>query len=116
MIAAGQIALSLALHPHHQASFHLLLQGGLALVLGTFIVAFGMLGLADHVLVTEDSVSMVSEACATGRPVQTISLEGGTERLRAFHRGMMDDGHVRPFRGILEYWKTKFTNEIYKYG
>ena len=48
MIAAGQIALSLALHPHHQASFHLVLQGGLALVLGTFIVAFGMLGLAGN--------------------------------------------------------------------
>ena len=50
---------------------------------------------------------MVSEACATGRPVQTIGLEGGTDRLRAFHSGMMDDGHVRPFRGTLQNWETK---------
>ena len=46
MIAAGQIALSLALHPDHLASFRLVLQGGLALLLGTLIVGSGMLGLA----------------------------------------------------------------------
>ena len=68
---------------------------------------FGMLALADHLLVTEDSVSMVSEACATGKPVQTIALEGGTERLRAFHRGLIEDGHTRPFEGRLESWDTK---------
>jgi len=46
MIVAGQIALSLALYPDHLASFRLALQGSLALVLGTLVVASGMLGLA----------------------------------------------------------------------
>lgn len=68
---------------------------------------FGMLAMADHLLVTEDSVSMVSEACATGKPVQTIALEGGTGRLRSFHRGLVEDGHTRPFLGALETWDTK---------
>src|SRR3546814_3642619 len=30
---------------------------------------FGILGLADHVIVTGDSVNMVSEAASTGKPV-----------------------------------------------
>jgi len=47
MMAAGQIALSLGLHPEHLASFRLLLQGGLSLVLGSVVIASGMLGLAD---------------------------------------------------------------------
>ncbi len=35
-----------------------------------------MLGLADAVIVTADSVSMVSEAAATGKPVHVVPLDG----------------------------------------
>ena len=41
---------------------------------------FGMLGLADHVVVTGDSVNMVSEACVTGKPVHVFQLDGGSRK------------------------------------
>ena len=65
---------------------------------------FGMVGLADHILVTADSVNMVSEACRTGKPVQVIDLAGGSDKFRRFHQAMRDDGYTRAFNGILENW------------
>jgi mitochondrial fission protein ELM1 len=64
----------------------------------------GMLALADYVLVTADSVSMVSEACATGKPVYVIGLESGSRRHRRFHAELMSAGMTRPFAGVLESW------------
>lgn len=37
---------------------------------------FGLLALADQLIVTADSIAMVSEACATGKPVQLFDLGG----------------------------------------
>jgi uncharacterized protein len=65
---------------------------------------FGYLGLADHVLVTCDSVSMTSEALATAKPVHVIQLPGGNAKFSAFHQGLVADGLTRPFAGRLESW------------
>lgn len=65
---------------------------------------FAMLGDADAVVVTCDSVSMVSEATVTGRPVYVIQLEGGNRRFERFHELMRRDGVTRPFTGALERW------------
>lgn len=65
---------------------------------------YGMLGLADAILVTCDSVNMVSEACSTGKPVMVIELPGGSDKFRRFHQAMRDDGMTRPFRGVIEKW------------
>jgi mitochondrial fission protein ELM1 len=65
---------------------------------------FGYLGLADHVVVTGDSVSMVSEALATGRPVHVLDLEGGSAKFAAFHEGLRADGLARPFAAPLASW------------
>ncbi|TCS60860.1 mitochondrial fission ELM1 family protein [Varunaivibrio sulfuroxidans] len=65
----------------------------------------GMLALADHIVATGDSVSMVSEACATGKPVSIIDLEGGSKRFAAFHRMLREEGITRPFTGELEHWE-----------
>jgi len=45
---------------------------------------FGILALADRLVVTADSVSMVSEALATGRPVNLLPLNGKSKRHDAF--------------------------------
>ena len=66
---------------------------------------FGMLGLADHIVVTADSISMVSEACATGKPVYVIPLDGKSKRFDSFHRSMQAGGFTRPFEGRLETWE-----------
>lgn len=67
----------------------------------------GMLACADAILVTEDSVSMVSEAVATSAPVMTIALPGKSRRIRAFTQGLIDAGRVRPYRGRLELWPVE---------
>jgi len=66
---------------------------------------FGMLGLADAILVTCDSVNMVSEACATGKPTLVIDLAGGSEKFRRFHDSMRAAGLTRPFTGHIEKWE-----------
>lgn len=65
---------------------------------------FGMLGLADTILATCDSVNMVSEACYTGKPVYVIQLPGGSDKFRRFHQSLQDDGYTRAFDGKLETW------------
>lgn len=64
----------------------------------------GMLAWADYILVTADSVSMLSEACTTGKPVYMITLHGGSGRLTKLHENLKSRGALRPFAGILEKW------------
>ncbi len=65
---------------------------------------FGFLALADYIIVTEDSVSMASEALSTGKPVYIAALEGGARRLDMFHKILQEQGYTRPFTGLLEQW------------
>lgn len=65
---------------------------------------FGYLGLADHVIVSPDSISMVSEACATGKPVHILPLAGGTAKFQAFHAHMQAKGYTRTLGQHLETW------------
>jgi hypothetical protein len=64
----------------------------------------GMLAWADFVLVTEDSVSMISDACTTGKPVYTIKLEGQSKRFDKFHNHLCDIGATKAFEGNLEHF------------
>ena len=66
---------------------------------------FGYLGLADHVLATADSVSMITEASATGKPVHVLPLPGGTAKFERFHQAMREAGVTRPFDGTLQEWR-----------
>ena len=61
----------------------------------------GMLAWADFILVTEDSVSMASDAATTGKPLYILPLDGGSARLRAFHALLAKRGIARPFDGVL---------------
>ncbi|HTP85289.1 MAG TPA: mitochondrial fission ELM1 family protein [Alphaproteobacteria bacterium] len=65
---------------------------------------FGILALADVVVVTEDSVSMTSEALATGKPVYVARLKGRSRRQRRFHDELTAAGYTRPFNGELATW------------
>ena len=67
---------------------------------------FGLLACADAIVVTADSVSMVSEAVATAVPVLIAELPGHSRRIGAFLDGLGRDGRVRSFRGRLEMWHT----------
>jgi mitochondrial fission protein ELM1 len=65
---------------------------------------YAFLALADAIIVTEDSVNMVTEAAGTGKPVYVQSLRGRSNRLSHFHRLMQERGATRPFQGRLESW------------
>ena len=65
---------------------------------------FGMLALADAIVVTMDSVSMVSEAVATAAPVMLAALPGRSRRNRLFTDVLLAEGRVREFAGRYEVW------------
>lgn len=71
----------------------------------------GMLALARHIVVTEDSVSMISEAISTGKPVYIAAMRGGSRRLARFHEALRDGGIVRDFDGNLGEWRYEPVNE-----
>jgi mitochondrial fission protein ELM1 len=72
---------------------------------------YGMLALAEVIVVTEDSVSMVSEAVATAAPVLLAALPGRSRRIEVFHRALLDEGRVRRFAGRCEVWSTAPLND-----
>ena len=65
---------------------------------------FAYLAFADHIVATEDSASMISEAATTGKPVSVATLEGGSAKFTRFHEAMRARGITRPFDGRLESW------------
>jgi hypothetical protein len=63
------------------------------------------LGLADAIVVTCDSVNMISEACSTGKPVYIVPLPGGEgSKFAAFHESLVSAGTARFFEGRLDSW------------
>ena len=66
-----------------------------------------ILALADMVVVTADSVNMLSEAVATGAPVLAFELPGAARRHRLLLAGLYEAGVTRPFDGQPE----RFTYE-----
>jgi hypothetical protein len=65
----------------------------------------GYLAWADHIAVTDDSVTMASEAAATGRPLHLIPI-GGRSRAKVarFHDRLIALGLARWFDGTLPDW------------
>jgi mitochondrial fission protein ELM1 len=72
---------------------------------------FGLLALADAIVVTQDSVSMLSEAVATTAPVLVARLPGRGRRHAAFLDGLIADRRVRLYAGRLEHWPVTPLND-----
>ncbi len=66
---------------------------------------YAYLAVADAFVVTADSVSMISEAAATGQPVHILDLQGGDAKFARFHKAMQDAGVTRPFAGRIDSWR-----------
>jgi len=65
---------------------------------------FAFLAAADHVLVTEDSTNMATQAAATGKPVHILKMDGESARFRRLHAELEAQGVARPFTGELDDW------------
>jgi len=62
----------------------------------------GYLACADAVVVTGDSVSMCSEVCAPGVPVQVFQPPALiTDKHARFHRDLFEGGYAVAFSGVL---------------
>jgi mitochondrial fission protein ELM1 len=72
---------------------------------------FGMLALADLIVVTQDSVSMISEAAATTAPVLVVPLPGRSRRQGLFLKLMRDEDRVRLFDGKFAPWLVNPMND-----
>jgi mitochondrial fission protein ELM1 len=72
---------------------------------------FGMLALADLIVVTLDSVSMISEAAATTAPVMFAPLPGSWRKQELFLQPLLNEDRVRPFRGRFETWPVAPMND-----
>ncbi len=72
---------------------------------------FGMLALADAIIVTRDSISMISEAAATTAPVMIASLPGSWRRGEIFLKPLLDEDRIRPFQGRFSTWKVAPLND-----
>lgn len=67
----------------------------------------GMLAWADKIIVTNDSVSMLSDAGTTGKPVYTIELDGTSKRFTRLYDHLSALNVIRPLpqNGNLDHWK-----------
>jgi hypothetical protein len=74
---------------------------------------FGMLALADMIIVTQDSVSMISEASATNAPVMIAPLPGNSKRQTLFLETMMQEDRVRLFEGRFAPWPVTPLNDTF---
>lgn len=74
---------------------------------------FEALALADYIVVTGDSVSMVTEATATGRPVfvEHLTERRAARRFRRFHEMFEEAGLTRRFNGKLAEWTYEPPND-----
>ena len=72
-----------------------------------------MLDAADHVLVTEDSANMATEAASTGKPVHVLPMVAlkPPGKFARLHADLKAHGAARPFDGALEPWTYAPLNE-----
>ncbi len=63
-----------------------------------------MLAQADAIIVTGDSISMVSEACSTGKPVYIHEVDRGS-RFTPFFDYLYQNNMARVFEGRIESWE-----------
>ena len=76
---------------------------------------FAMLGLADYIFATNDSVNMVCEACYTNKPVYILPLKGHKNtKPKKFIDSLMNEKIVRLFERSIDTWKYTPFNDTGK--
>ena len=72
------------------------------------------LGLADIIIVTCDSTSMISEAAITGKPVYIAQMKNkkSIHRFERFYKLFKDLGIIRDLEDKIEYWKYEGLDEV----
>lgn len=66
---------------------------------------------AEAIIATEDSVSMLSEAATTGKPVYRLPMSGTPGKLARFYDYMEEVGAIRIFDGGIDHWTYRPLND-----
>jgi mitochondrial fission protein ELM1 len=72
----------------------------------------GLLAWADRLVVTPDSVNLLSEACATGKPVATFTSQPVQGKLAELHATLIAEGHLSALDEATEHSATGPLREI----
>ena len=74
------------------------------------------LGLADTIIVTCDSTSMISEAAITGKPVYVAQMPNkrSIHRFQKFYKLFQDLGIIRNLENKIEHWTYNGLDEVSK--
>lgn len=73
---------------------------------------FFMMAKADVLLVTIDSISMISEACSTKKPVYILPMEGSSPKISRFVNYLYDHNYAKPFEGKADFFEPHPFNEM----
>ena len=72
----------------------------------------GILEICDYVIVTSDSVNMISEIASTSKSLYIASFKNNDFKLKLFHKKIIDTGCGKYFKNNLKkYKKNKLNNE-----
>lgn len=63
---------------------------------------FAFLGGAEAILVTEESTNMLTEACAIGKPVYRLMMDGKAGKFEALYAALAQRCGVKRFDGVLD--------------
>ncbi len=66
---------------------------------------------SEYFIVTEDSISMISDSISTGKPVYIAQVSSLKNKIRVFGTILKEKGIVRLFEGKLVSWRYKAFNE-----
>jgi len=71
---------------------------------------FAYMGTSDYIVVTGDSMSMVSEACSTGKPVYVYMPDSALgKKHKRFCKRLLENGYIKEFnKNILDLEKFKY--------
>jgi uncharacterized protein len=75
---------------------------------------YAILAQADYIIITGDSISMISDACATGKPVYIYDKKFGNSKHRKFQQYLYDKKIAKPYTEFLkkpESWNYTPINE-----
>jgi len=68
---------------------------------------------SDIFIVTEDSVSMISDCISTGKPVYILKVSILKKKIKDFIYNLLSKEVIRPFEGTIECWSyTKFNESL----
>ncbi len=74
----------------------------------------GILEVADHLLLTQDSISMAMEASTTGKPVSILPLHGGSSKFNRFYERFFEKGYGYSYAGTFDKKGSTQNKELLK--